>query len=238
MNVNGCLSDYKSIHCGVPQGSILGPLLFSVYVNDMQSAVSCKLLLYADDSALLVSGRDVDYIQTKLGNDLGHLRDWLIDNKLSLHLGKTESILFGSSQKLKQCTEMQVLCGDVNITAKKCVQYLGTDLDQSLSGETIASNVIKKTHSRLKFLYRNKKYLDTHTRKLLANCLIQCHFDYASSYWYSALTLNSKQKLQTAQNKVIRYVLDMSPRAHLESVHFKQMGWLPESLIKSSVLYI
>ena len=57
VDINGTISSKKSISCGVPQGSILGPLLFLVYVNDMVGVVSCKLLLYADDSALLVSGR-------------------------------------------------------------------------------------------------------------------------------------------------------------------------------------
>ncbi|XP_077999998.1 uncharacterized protein LOC144452726 [Glandiceps talaboti] len=193
----------------------------------MQSAVTCKLLFYADDSALLVSGTDVEHIQAKLNKELEHLNEWLIDNKLSLHLGKTESILFGSNRKLKQCSEMQVSCGGVDIAARQCVQYLGADLDQSLSGETMAAKVVKKSHSRLKFLYRTKKFLDTNIRKLLANCLVQCHFDYVSSYWYSALTMKSKHKLQTSQNKVIRFVLDMSPRTHIEPTHFKELGWLP-----------
>ena len=61
-DVDGVLSSLKGITCGVPQGSILGPLLFLIYVNDMKDAVRCKLLLYADDSALLVSGRDVSEI--------------------------------------------------------------------------------------------------------------------------------------------------------------------------------
>ena len=59
VDVSGSLSSKLAINCGVPQGSILGPLLFSIYVNDMHSAVSCKVILYADDSALLVSGNNI-----------------------------------------------------------------------------------------------------------------------------------------------------------------------------------
>ena len=86
--------------CHKPQGSILGPLLFLLYVNDMEYAVICKLLLYADDSDLLVSGKDVNRIETILSNELQNVSNWLVDNKLSLHLGKTKSILFGSKIKL------------------------------------------------------------------------------------------------------------------------------------------
>ena len=64
-------SDFRTVSCGVPQGSILGPLLFLIYVNDMKAAVKCKLLLYADDSALLVSGKDVSEVERTLSMELG-----------------------------------------------------------------------------------------------------------------------------------------------------------------------
>ena len=78
------------VPCGVPQGSILGPLLFLICVNDMETAVSCQIILYADDSALLVSGRDVGLIEERLVNELSSLNVWLVDNSFSIHLGKTE----------------------------------------------------------------------------------------------------------------------------------------------------
>ena len=70
------------------QGSILGPLLLLLYVNDMEDAVNCKLLLYVDDSALLVSGKDVNRIETIISKELQNISNWLVDSKLSLHLGK------------------------------------------------------------------------------------------------------------------------------------------------------
>lgn len=100
--INGTLSSQRGIECGVPQGSILGPLLFLAYVNDMERAVNCRLLLYADDSALLVSGKSAEDITTKLSRELQSVKNWLVDNRLSLHLGKTESKLFGSPKQLKK----------------------------------------------------------------------------------------------------------------------------------------
>ncbi|CAL4124750.1 unnamed protein product [Meganyctiphanes norvegica] len=90
------------VSCGIPQGNILGPLLFLCYVNDMPISVKCKLLLYADDSALIVSGSDPRAIASLLSKELESCRQWLMDNKLSLHLGKTESILFGPNKKIKK----------------------------------------------------------------------------------------------------------------------------------------
>lgn len=69
-NVEGTLPDYQVLTCGVPQGSILGPLLFSKYINDLSAAKMCKFLLYADDSALLASGSDVKEIEHTLSKEL------------------------------------------------------------------------------------------------------------------------------------------------------------------------
>ena len=83
-------SDTASVVCGVPQRSILGPLLFLCYVNDMIISIDpdCKLLLYADDSKILFSHKDAAVISSKLSKVLESCSAWLVDNKLSLHLGK------------------------------------------------------------------------------------------------------------------------------------------------------
>lgn len=86
----------KIVKNGVPQGSVLGPLLILLYMNDMQAVCDCNLFLYADDSALLVSNKDVGRIQVNLGEELSKVRDWLSENKLLLHLDKMEFILYRS----------------------------------------------------------------------------------------------------------------------------------------------
>ena len=99
VEVGGVLSDLKAMNCGVPQGSVLGPLLFLLYINDMKSACSCDLILYADDSALLVADSNVSLVESRLSRELKNVNTWLSENRLSFHIGKTESILFGTSQK-------------------------------------------------------------------------------------------------------------------------------------------
>jgi ribonuclease P/MRP protein subunit RPP40 len=225
--VNGTMSEPSMVTCGVPQGSVLGPLLFMLYVNDMEAAVTCKLLLYADDSALLVSGKDISYIESVLSEELQNVSNWLVDNKLSLHLGKTESILFGSKSKLSKASELNVECNGTIIQAKPSVKYLGAEIDQNVSGEYMACNVIKKVSSRTKFLARKSRYLDKDTMKLLAAALVQCQLDYASTSWYSNLSKTTKIKLQICQNKLIRTVLHLPPRTHLDHSHFKELNWLP-----------
>lgn len=230
VEISGTTSKPATITCGVPQGSILGPLLFLIYVNDIPSAVRCKTLLYADDTALIVSGNSTEVIQDTLSSELESIREWLIDNKLSLHLGKTESILFGSKRKLLKHNTIQVQCAGNTLTCNTHVKYLGAKLDQSLSGDGMAENVISKSNARLKFLYRQVKNVDLKTKKLLVSALIQCHFDYASTSWYSGLTKKYKTRLQCTQNKIIRFLLNAPARTHIGAQEFGLVGMLPVEL--------
>ena len=227
VDVQGVHSDYSEITCGVPQGSILGPLLFLLYVNDMKSSVECELILYADDSILIATGKCIKDIETKLSENMLKLSHWLQDNKLSLHLGKTESILFATKSMLKKQNSLNVTCGDTKVGSVESVKYLGAHLDQSLCGEKMADSVIKKTNSKLQFLYRKGKFLSMHAKKLLVSSLIQCHFDYSCSYWYSGLSKKSQNKLQSAQNKLIRFILGLEYRACVSCDEFVMLNWLP-----------
>ena len=228
VNVNNTSSDFQKITCGVPQGSILGPLLFLCYVNDMSMSISgeCKLMLYADDSAILYSHKNPRVISERLGQELESCSKWLVDNKLSLHLGKTELILFGSKRKLKKIKDFFVTCNGQTINKQKSVKYLGVMLDQELSGEAIANEVIKKVNARLRFMYRQGYFLTSSMRKTLCNSLIQCHFDYACSSWYSSLSKYFQKRLQVTQNKVVRFINKYNPRRSVNSSDLSKLGML------------
>ena len=138
------LSKPMTVICGVPQDPILGSLLFMIYINDISTAVRSKLLLYAAFSALLVSGKNTQLIQESLSSELKAAREWIINNKLSFHLGKTEYILFGSKRKLRTCSYIQLKC--------PCTKYLRIELDQFLTGERVADKITCKSNAKLKFL--------------------------------------------------------------------------------------
>ena len=226
VSVNQVESKPMDVTCGVPQGSILGPLLFLCYVNDMPTSVNCNLLLYADDSALFTSHKDPKIISDVLSRELESCRQWLIDNKLSLHLGKTESILFGSQHKLSRVDKFEVSCDGKIINPTNSVKYLGITLDENLKGESIAKSVVKKASGRLSFLYRQGHFLNQRTRQTLCTALIQCHFDYCCSSWFSSLSAKWKHKLQVMQNKIIRFILKLEPRSHIGREKFEKLGML------------
>ncbi len=136
----------------VPQESILGPLLFLCYVNARTTVVKCKLLLYADNSVLLVSDENPKVISETLSRNLETCNEWLIDNRLSLHLLKTEATISGIKCKIKNKEEFEVKCKDTTIETTTEVKYVGVKIDETLSGEGIIDTVVKKCTGRIKYL--------------------------------------------------------------------------------------
>ena len=114
------------------------------------------------------------------------------------------------------------------------MKYLGCILDESLSGELMALYVLSKLNSKLKFLYRKNRFLTPHLRRLLCNALIQPHFDFACNAWFPSLNQNLKNKLQTGQNKCIRFCLQLGNRTHIGVDEFKQINWLN---VEESIFY-
>ena len=228
VNIKDKYSSPGAVTCGVPQGSILGPLLFLLYVNDMKQAIKSELLLYADDSCILMQHKDVKVIEEQLNRDFSSVCDWFVDNKLSIHFGedKTKSILFASKHKIKKADRLNISYNDINIKQHSSVSYLGCILNETLSGESMALEVIKKANARLRFLFRNNRFLTPYLRRLLCNSLIQPHLDYASAAWFPNLTSKMKKKIQIVQNKCIRFCLQLSNRTHIGFEQFEKINWL------------
>jgi hypothetical protein len=192
----------------------------------MPQAVKCEILLYADDTCLIYTHKDVSVVQGRLNQDFNELCDWFVDNKLSIHLGKekTKTILF-SKRRNKEILEINH--GDIQIVQYPKVTYLGCILDSYMSGEAMATKVMGKVNGRLKFLFRKSSFLTYTLRRMLCNALIQPHFDYAASAWYPNLTKTFAKKMQICQNKCIRFCLQKGKRHHVGFTEFETINWLP-----------
>ena len=198
ISINNSYSSPSNLLCGVPQRSILGPLLFLLYINDLPQAIVSDSLLYADDTCIVFRYKSKIEIEKQLIRDFSSLCDGIVDNKLSIQFGqdKTKSILFGTKHKLRSAKSLNIVYSGIEIKQYAKVKYLGCILDESLTGESMALNVIDKINSRLKFLHRQNRFLTPPLCRLLCNALMQPLFDYACTVWFPNLSKKLRLRLQ------------------------------------------
>ena len=219
---NGSLSQEKLITSGVPQGSILGPVLFVLFVNDFPSvARHSKVVLYADDTVLLFSSTSSTEIQSCLNEDLISASKWFQANKLLLNISKCKWMLFGSQKRLKKCALPEISINNSPLEHVSTYKYLGLLLDCSLNWQPHINYVCKKLKQRLGVLKRVRQYLDEATSTLLYNALILPMADYCDTVYGSCgKTLLAKvERLLCKGGKIILNVpMDTSTRCVLNSL--------------------
>ena len=147
--INGSFSNCKSVRCGIPQGSILGPLFFLVYINDLPNCLNyCTPRMFADDTTLPARGNSSQDLSFALNYDLNNVKGWLVANKLCLNLSKTEYMLIGSRHNINNLTENPCISvGDKHLKRVKVSESLGVYIDQFLSWDSHIEDLIKKISS-------------------------------------------------------------------------------------------
>ena len=140
---NGFKSNNSEIKRGVPQGSIPRPLLFLLYINDLASvSEACFSILFADDSNMFISGKDVQVMSEKLNSDMENIRQWLCCNKLSLNVSKTHYMVF--APKNKHVDDLKVKIQNANIERVYVPKFLGVMIDAQLSWKCHIEYTCKK----------------------------------------------------------------------------------------------
>ena len=140
---------------GVPQGSILGPLLFLIFINDLPTRIqSCETTLYANDTLLYYASPSVIDLENKINSDLCNVATWLENNFLTLNVEKSEFILIGSPYKLKTCENVNITIQGSSVKCTNSIKYLGIKINQNLSCSYHVEDIIKKCNQRIGILRR------------------------------------------------------------------------------------
>ncbi len=217
--VNNVILESLNTKCSVPQGSILGPLLFIVYINDLVEILSeTKANLYADDTAMYVSGESYIDVILALRIEMDNLVQWLRLNKLTLNVAKTKLMIFGTKPKLRAIRDSPLKIGDETVERVAVFKYLGILLDESLDWEPHVNKLYSKTCSKVGLLKKIRSNIDHSTALPLYKSLVLPHLDYCDTIYMTA-NADVLNKLQLVRNIACRTLLLANKYASVIEMH-------------------
>ena len=194
---NCTFSSRQDIKCGVPQGSILGPLLFCIYINDLPQHISnpnVELDLFADDSSLHTAADNIESINESLQVSLTEVEDWCKINKMILHPDKSKCMIITTHQKRQLYQhELKLKIDNKNIEQVKKHKLLGIIIDQNLTWDDHINQLCKQLSQNLFLLYKLKPYLNTFALKIFFNAHIISKINYSQTVWCHAATSHIKK---------------------------------------------
>ena len=223
-------STLQRMTCGVPQGSILGPLLFLLYINDLGSASNgLSTFMFADDTSMLGHDKNINSLQSCINENLQMVSEWLQVNKLSLNISKSHFMLF--TRKRTDVHDIDIEINNINISRVKNVKFLGVILDEKMSWKDHINYISKKISKCIAIMFKLKNIVSKDTLKSLYYTLAYPYFIYCNVVWGNTFK-TYMSPLIILQKRIIRILSgNVSRLAHTEPLFQKQ------EILKFNVLH-
>ena len=205
VSINGFDSGLAAINCGVPQGSVLGPLLFLLFINDLNHTIKfCKVHHFADDTNLLYMSNSIKKLNKLVNADLKHLVHWLNANKISLNVKKTEMMIFKSKQKKFEGDLKIKLCGK-RLYPSESAKYLGVKTDTNLNWEHHVNDLSIKLNRANALLFKMRKYVSLKILRSIYFAIFDSYLSYCCLDW--AQNSSTIQRIVILQKKLLELLI-------------------------------
>ena len=232
VQIGNCQSKFQTVEYGVPQGSVLGPLLFLLYINDIsKSSNILDFHLFADDTSLFHSHTNINELQTSFNNELNKVAEWLTANKLSLNVKKTNVLLFRNKNE-SNLDKIELKINNELLEEKVFAKYLGIIFDNKLTWENQINHINTKLTISNAFLVKLRYYVDKKILNNLYNAFVQPHLDYANTAWGNCAQKHLGKIIST-QNRIMRMINFKTKRDPTYPL-YKSKNILP---LKENIMY-
>lgn len=219
VKVNNANSDIQLVKCGVPQGSVLGPLLFIIYINDL--ANSCKdglFRIFADDTGIFCHSTNLESLIEKAEKIIEKISDWFTSNKLTLNIDKTSFIIFRSKINIINNIPDTIGYGNHKINRETKIKYLGLILEEHLSWDAHTNEALNKQKRFFPLFYNIRQYLDKDNIRNIYYSMIYSRIKYGSIIT-AQTTDENINKIQTLQNRLLKVLYHKNYRFSTNNLH-------------------
>ena len=215
VSIDDVNSPISHINCGVPQGSILGPLLFLIYVNDIvNSSPILSFVLFADDTNILLSHNNLRELINIMNLELINVSSWFKSNKLSLNISKTHFMHFQTTRRSVTLSQ-NIIIDNIPLNQEEYVKFLGITIDKHLSWGQHINNVSSSIARGIGILYKLKHFLPEHSLLMIYNALILPYINYCNIIWGNC-SMTKLDHIFLLQKKAVRICTKSSYLSHTD----------------------
>ena len=206
--IKGVKSKKQRLQCGVPQGSILGPLFFIMYINDIREYTNMEVINFADDTTFILSHENREILIENANKNIMAMAEWFDQNGLTINPGKTKVMVFNDKERALYDSKIMWKSTILNRVGEgqeeETVKYVGVHIDENLNFKAHGDYVVKKMSQNMHLISSNKYYIPQATRTMIYNALIRPYMDYGCEVWGK----KNMKKITVLQKKCVRHVVN------------------------------